>query len=404
MVGEVSPAEIPSKAEIVAMVRRSVHSLACAAMLVLACAPVAAETARIGLANPFSGPLAASGERNRMAARLAVQTLNAEGGLLGREVELVAVDDRCGADEAAAAALELVKAGVSLVVGHLCSHASLVAAAVYEAVMVPMITPSSTHPRLTEEGRRNVFRLGGRDDDQGRLVGDWLAAQPAAGRVALVHDGSTYGRGLANRVRARLRELGVTELLFAPYTPGAADYAPLVAKLAQAGPELLFVGGYGPDAGRILRTARDAGLQLRMVGGDGLVGEEFWTAAGPAANDTVFTGRPDLRGAPAARNVLAAFRALGLGDLPSGLGTYAAVEVWAAAARRAGTLDPATLADTIHRGRFATVIGPVAFDQKGDLVGAAWQWFAWRDGDYRPLDREVARRMPRPLDRKAANP
>jgi branched-chain amino acid transport system substrate-binding protein len=373
-------------------------------MLVLAAAPLRAEPAKVGLANPLSGPLAATGQRNHMAVRLAVETINATGGLLGRRVELVAADDACGTDQAAAAALDLVKASVSLVVGHMCSHASLIAAAVYEAAMVPMITPDSTHPRLTEEGRPNVFRLGGRDDEQGRIAGDWLAAQPGAARIAIIHDGSTYGSGLANRVRARLRDLGVAELLFEAYAPGAADYGPLAARLARGEPALLFVGGYGPDAGRILRTIRRAGLTLRMIGGDALAGEEFWNAAGPAANGSLFTARPDLRDRPGARNVLEAFRVLGSGDLPTGLGAYAAVEVWAEAVRRAGTLDPPTIVEMLHRGRFQTVIGPVAFDDKGDLVGATWQWFAWRDGDYRPLGWEVARRVPRALDRRPANP
>ena len=346
--------------------------------------------ARIGLANPFTGPLALSGERNRTAMGLAVQNINAEGGVLGRDAALVAVDDGCGTDRAAAAALELVKAGVSFVVGHLCSHSSLVAAAVYEAAMVPMMSPDSTHPRLTEEGRTNVFRLGGRDDDQGRIAGNWLAAQPDASRIAIIHDGSTYGKGLAERTRARLRALGVIELLFGRYTAAAADYRALINEVRRTGARLLYIGGYGPDAGRILRTARDNGYDVRLVGGDGLVNQAFWDAAGPDANGTVFTARPDARHAPEAQNALAAFRAVGMGEMPAGLGAYAAVQIWAEAARRAGTLDPATLAETIRDGRFKTVLGPVAFDAKGDLVGAGWQWYQWRDGGYWPLNDRVA--------------
>jgi branched-chain amino acid transport system substrate-binding protein len=375
------------EAEVSSMTRR--YGPILAVVLALVAGRADAGDIKIGLANPLTGPLAGSGERNRTAIGLAIRRINAEGGVLGREVALVTADDACGTDQAAAAALELIKAGVVVVVGHLCSHSSLVAAAVYEAAGLPMISPDSTHPRLTEEGRLNVFRLGGRDDDQGRIAGDWLAAQTDPSLVAIVHDGSTYGKGLAERTRARLREHGVQERLFAAYPPAAADYLVLVAAVRRTGARRLYVGGYGPDAGRILRTARDQGYAVQMVGGDGLGTQEFRTAAAAAGDGTVFTARPDLRAEPEAGNVLDAFRALGLGDLPSGLGAYAGVQVWAEAARRAGTTSPAVVAERIRRGRFTTVLGPVAFDAKGDLVGAGWQWYQWRGGSVRPLDAHI---------------
>ena len=134
-------------------------------------------TIKLIYTDPLSGPFAASGERNRQAAQLAVAMLNSAGGVLGHEIRLVTVDDACGTDQATATALQLVEAGVAAVIGHFCSHSSLLAAPVYEAVGLPMLTPDSTHPRLTEEGRPNVFRLIGRDDEQGRI-----AEQPAQQR------------------------------------------------------------------------------------------------------------------------------------------------------------------------------------------------------------------------------
>ena len=133
---------------------------------------------RIGLANPLTGPYAASGERNRVAVQLAIAALNQAGGVLGQQVKLVVVDDGCDSDRAAEAALELVKAGVGFVVGHMCSHASLIAAPIYEAAGVPMMSPDSTHPQLTEEGRGNVFRLAGRGIPAGP-TGRRLAGLPA---------------------------------------------------------------------------------------------------------------------------------------------------------------------------------------------------------------------------------
>lgn len=339
---------------------------------------------KLGFANPLTGSLANSGVRNRTAVNLAVDDLNAAGGVLGQKVTLVVADDACGVAEAAAAAGKLIEAGVSAVVGHLCSHSSLIAAGIYETADVVMISPSSTHPRLTEEGRANVFRLNGRDDHQGRLAGEFLAEHWADGKLAILHDGSTYGEGLAAETRAHLRRLGAGEALYEQYSPGASDYAGVVGRLQKAGIEVVYVGGYGPDAGLILRTARERGLDLQLIGGDGVGMNEFWTVAGEAGEGTIFSSRPDVSRRPEAAQILARLDVEGRGRI-AGLAPYAAVQVWAQAVERVGTPAFAAASEMLRRGRFATVLGRVSFDAKGDLDGAGWQWKVWSEGDHVPL-------------------
>lgn len=351
--------------------------------------PVAADIA-IGFANPLSGAYAASGGRNRAAVAQAVDDLNARGGVLGQQVRLIEADDACSLEQAVAAAGELVDAGVRLVVGHMCSHASLMAAGIYEAFDILMISPDSTHPRLTEEGRRNVFRLVGRDDRQGALAGNFLSRDYRGKNIAIVHDGSVYGRGLAAQTRLHLRQLGVVEALYAAYTAGQQDYGMLVERLRRHAIDVLYVGGYGPDAGAILRTARAQGDDVQLVGGDALGAEEFWTAAGEAGEGTVFSARPAIRWDPRAAAGRTARRLRGLGPGAGGIGAYAAVDVWAQAVERAGAADLDAVADELRRGRFHTVLGPVAFDEKGDLRGAGWEMQIWSDGDYTRLDRQLA--------------
>ncbi|HYZ26842.1 MAG TPA: branched-chain amino acid ABC transporter substrate-binding protein [Geminicoccaceae bacterium] len=341
---------------------------------------------KIGFASPLSGPFSEFGERNRLAVEMAVEDLNAQGGVLGQEVTVLAADDACGMQRAIDAAHTLVEAKVAVVVGHMCSHSSLLAAGIYETADILMITPFSTHPRLTEEGRESVFRLIGRDDDQGRLAGNFLADRFADKRIAILHDGSTYGEGLAREARQQLRARGETETIYGMYTPAAEQYADLLARLRQARVDVLYVGGYGPDAALILRTARERGDDLRLLGGDGLGMDEFWSVAGDFGERTIFSGRPDVRHRPDAAALLDRFRGHGLRPRTSGLGAYAAVQVWAEAVERAGTLDLPAVARSLRRGRFDTVLGRVAFDRKGDLRGAAWQWKAWTDGDYVPLE------------------
>jgi branched-chain amino acid transport system substrate-binding protein len=354
--------------------------------------PVAADVA-IGFANPLSGPNAATGGRNLAAVTQAVEDLNARGGVLGQPVRLVEADDACGLEQAVAAARELVAAGVRFVVGHLCSHSSLLAAGIYEANDVLMISPGSTHPRLTEEGRRNVFRLIGRDDLQGALAADFLARHYRDRNLAIVHDGSVYGAGLAAQTRRRLRQLGVMEEFYTSYTPAEHDYAALAERLQRHAVDVLFVGGYGPDAGAIVRSVRAGSDDVQVVGGDALGGEEFWKIAGEAGEGTIFSTRPAVR---------TAVRVRGLGPGNVGIGAYAAVEVWAEAVERAGTTDLARVADELRRGRFQTVLGIVAFDDKGDLRSAGWQMQIWSDGDFEPLDRHLAAssNWQAPIDRR----
>jgi branched-chain amino acid transport system substrate-binding protein len=248
-----------------------------------------------------------------------------------------------------------------------------------------MITAFSTHPRLTEEGRRNVFRLIGRDDEQGRLAGDFLADRFADTRIAILHDGTIYGERLAMETRARLRARGETEVLYEFYTPNENEYTDLVARLEGRGIDVLYVGGGAADAGRILRTVRKRGSDLQLIGGDGLGLDEFWRVAGWMGEGTIFSSRPDVRARPDAAAMLARFQARGLGARLGSFAVYAAVQVWAQAVERAGTLELAAVATTLRRGRFKTVLGPVAFDYKGDLEGAAWLWNVWTNGEYLPL-------------------
>jgi branched-chain amino acid transport system substrate-binding protein len=356
------------------------------AAIAAASGPAEAEI-RIGFASPLSGPYAISGERNRIAVEHAVEDVNRRGGVLGQDVRLIIADDACGLQRAVEAARELVGAGVVAVIGHMCSHSSLLAAGIYEAADVLMISPDSTHPSLTAEGRRNVFRLIGRDDEQGKLAGNFLADHWRGRKIAILHDGSTYGEGLAQQARKQLHAHGVAEAMYDIYSPGVMDYLALVMRLEQAGIKVLYIGGYGPDAGLIIRTVRERGdRRLQLIGGDGVDMDEFWTIAGPAGDGTIFSARPNVHLQPDAAAVLEAFRARGLMARRSGLGAYAAVQVWAQAFERAGTTELAAVARALRRGRFDSVVGRVAFDDNGDLSGAGWQWQMWTNGTSVPLD------------------
>jgi branched-chain amino acid transport system substrate-binding protein len=353
-----------------------------AVMLAAIGAPNARADILIGVAAPLTGPNAWMGDQTQKAVVMAVTDLNDKGGVLGQRIRLIAVDDYCDPDQAVAAARKLVDAGVVFVTGHNCSGAAIPASQVYAAAGILTINGDATNPKLTEQGLRSVFRVIGRDDEQGTMAGDYLADHWAGKRIAIVHDGQLYGKGLAEETKKRLNERGVTEAMFEAITPGANDYSVLVEKLKTAGIDVIYFGGYAAEAGLIIREARDAGSSAPMVGGDGIGSPTFWQITGPAGEGTLSTGTPDTRNNPQVVSVMAKY-GVAFSDLDTG--AYAAVQVWAQAAKKAGTLQLNAMISILRREQFDTVFGKIGFDAKGDLTGIApFGWYAWKDGKYLP--------------------
>jgi len=353
----------------------------------------AAADIRIGVAGPLTGPTAWFGEQYLRATELAVENLNAAGGVLGQQVEIVMGDDFCDPDQAVAVARKLASDGIVFVVGHFCSHSSIAASKIYEEAGILQIAPGSASARLTEEGGPNVFRVCGRDDRQGSKVGDYLAEHWADKQIAIVDDGTTWGAGVADGVRRRLRELGVRVAMDDTFAPGAPEYSDLVAKMQAAGIDVFFPGGLHHDTGLIFRQARDRGYDLRLVSSSSSATGDFPMIAGPGLEGTVMAAATDARDTPQAAEVVAQFRALGYEPLGYTLYAYAAVQVWAQAVEVARALDLGAVTDAMHSRQFDTVLGRIGFDAKGDVRGFdPWQWYVWQaDGTYVPLERSSAK-------------
>lgn len=340
----------------------------------------------IGTAGPFTGQNIFRGEQIRQGTELAVEDINDAGGVLGQRVEFLIVDDACDPDQAVAVAKKLVSEGVVFVAGHVCSHSSIPASKVYEAAGVLMISPSSTNPKLTDEGGDNVFRVCGRDDEQGIVAGDYLADVWGDEKIAILHDGSTYGKGLADETRKRLHERGVTEAMYEAFTPGERSYSGLVDRIEAAGIDVIYVGGYAADTGLMVRQARDRGYQAQVVSGDSLTIEEFWLITGPGGEGTRGTFGPDPRKNPEAAEVVERFRQRGFEPSGYTLHTYAAIQVWAEATNRAGSLDIDAVVESLRSGKFKTVLGTITFDDKGDVSAPSYVWYVWKNGEYVQVD------------------
>ena len=257
-------------------------SLIAAAAIAAVSLTAAKAEIKISTAGPITGQYASFGEQMKRGAEMAVADLNAAGGVLGQKVVLLIGDDACDPKQAVAVANKFVSDGVQFVAGHFCSGSSIPASKVYEEEGILQISPASTNPKLTEEGGDNVFRVCGRDDQQGIVAGNYLADHWGTKKIAFLHDKTAYGKGLADETKKQLNKRGITETMYEAYTAGEKDYSALISKMKAAGIDVFYVGGYHTEAGLMVRQAREKGYNVQLVSGDALVTDEYWKITGAA--------------------------------------------------------------------------------------------------------------------------
>ncbi len=360
-------------------VQRTLIALGMAATVAM---PAMADDITIATAGPVTGQYAIFGEQMVRGAQMAVADINAAGGVLGNQLVLEIGDDGCEAKQAVAVANQMVNKGVVFMAGHFCSSTSIPASETYYEEGILQISPASTNPLLTEQGFDNVFRTCGRDDQQGAVAGSFLADHFGGQKIAILHDKTAYGKGLADETRKQLASLGITEAMYEAYTAGEKDYSALVSKLKAAGIDIIYLGGYHTEAGLIVRQARAQGLEARLVSGDALVTEEFWSITGDAGEGTLFSFSPDPAKNPNAADVVERFLAQGYKPEGYTLYTYAAVQVFAQAAEAAGSTDLDALIAVLRGGSFQTVLGDIGFDDKGDVSAPGYVFYEWSNGVY----------------------
>ena len=236
----------------------------------------ASEPIRIGVAGPLSGDLAPYGIPAKNAVVLAAEQLNAKGGVNGRKVEIIAVDDVCKPEAATNVASKLIYEKVVAVIGHICSGATKAAMPAYREAKVPVISPSATSPELTLEGSNPYFfRTIPHDAAQAIIQADFIVGYLKAKRVAVIHDKGDYGKGLATLVKAELERRNIKVVLFEGVTPGAVDYSAMVRKIKRSKPDVVAFGGYHPEGSKIVTQARKKRIKAHFISGDGLKDPSF---------------------------------------------------------------------------------------------------------------------------------
>jgi len=341
--------------------------LACG--LSVALADIAAAQVRLGVGGPMTGGVAAFGAQLRQGVEQAVSDINAKGGILGQQIQLFVGDDRADPREGVSVANKFVADGVKFVVGHFNSGVTMPASDVYQENGILEITPAATNPKVTERGMWNIFRVCGRDDQQGGLAGALIAQRFKGKRVAIVHDKTTYGQGLADETRRAMAKGGLKDVMYEGVSKDDRDFTALISKIRQARADLVFWGGLHDAGGLIVRQMRAQGIKAPLMGGDGITDDEFAAIAGPGAEGTLMTFSPDPRTNPANKTIIELFRSQRMFEPQAyTLYSYASVQIIKQAAEKANSLDPKKVAEVMRSGMvFDTVLGNLKFDSKGDI-------------------------------------
>jgi branched-chain amino acid transport system substrate-binding protein len=343
----------------------------------------AAQTIKIAVAGPFTGALTQYGTMVKEGVDTAIEQINAGGGVLGKKLEAVTIDDGCEPKQGPVAANRVVNSKIGFVVGHVCSGATIAATNIYNSEGVVMVTPSATSPAVTDgKNYDTIFRTIGRDDQQGPAAAKFIAEKIKPQQVAILHDKQSYGQGIATAVKNDLEKAGIKVVLFEGINAGDSDYSAVITKLKTSGADFVYYGGYHPEMGLLLRQGAEQGLKAKFMGPEGVGNPDINAIAGAAVEGMLVTLPADFTKDPSNAAIVKAFTDKKRD--PSGafqLTAYSATQAIAEGIKGAGADDPAKVAAWLHANSVSTPIGKISWNKQGDLNNFKFDVFTWhKDG------------------------
>jgi branched-chain amino acid transport system substrate-binding protein len=355
------------------------------ACMVMAGSAMAADTIKLGVAGPHSGDLASYGIPTVHAAELVVKDINAKGGVLGKQVELLVEDDVCKPEIATNTATKLISEGVNVVLGHICSGATKAALGIYKDSNIPVMSPSATNPALTQSGDYpNFFRTIASDDAQARLEVDFALDTLKLKKIAVLHDKGDYGKGLAEFAKAFLEKDPRAEVVFYEgITPGAVDYSAVVQKIKRSGAQAVIFGGYHPEASKIVTQMRKKRMDTIFISDDGVKDDTFIKVAEKYSEGVYATGPRDVSKNPMAIAANEAHqKAYGSDPGAFYLNAYSAALALLNAIEQAGSTDYAAVTNALRTKDVETPLGKIRFDERGDAIGVGFSMYQVKNGVY----------------------
>lgn len=339
------------------------------------------DVVRIGAAGPMTGDQSKMGIDLRNAAELAVAQWNEKGGVLGKKIELLPGDDQADPKQAVSIANKFVNQKAVAVVGHWNSNCSINASSYYADAGIVMISPASTNPRLTLQGFKTVYRVCGTDDQQGSVAAEFVLKKLKPARIAIIHDKTTYGQGLADYFK-KVVETKAQVVYYDGIVSRDPDYKAVLTAMKEKRPDVYFFGGVYPEAGRLVRQAKEIGLNAPMVTGDGVYDPTFINIAGKAAEGTYVTFGRDPGGIASARSFNDAYKAKYGEPGPYSIYAYDAANIILTAIQKTGSTDGGKLAAYISANTFKGAFGDISFDKNGDVTTAPYVVWQVRDGKF----------------------
>ena len=346
---------------------------------------LAADTIKLGVAGPHSGDLASYGIPSVNAAKLVVKDINAKGGVLGKQIELLVEDDVCKPEVATNTATKLLSNKVDVVLGHICSGATKAALGIYKDAKIIVMSPSATNPALTQSGDYpNFFRTIASDDAQAQLEVDFALDVLKVQKVAVLHDKGDYGKGLAEFAKSFLeKDSRAKVVLYEGVTPGAVDYSAVVQKVKRSGAEAVIFGGYHPEASKIVTQMRKKKMKTLFISDDGVKDDTFIKVAKKFAEGVYATGPKDVASNPMAmaakREHQAAYKTDPGAFFDNG---YAATLALLNAIEKAGSTDYEAVKKALRTVSVDTPLGPIRFDEHGDAIGVGFSMYQVQNGVY----------------------
>lgn len=338
-------------------------------------------TVKIAVVGAMSGQFEAIGDQYKTGVNQAVKDIAASNGFLGKDIEVLIRDDRCDPEQARLIAQEIAGLNVSLVVGGLCSGASIAGSKVYAKHGIVQISPSSTAPSFTERGLTNVFRTCGRDDVQGFVIAESILRRSPNAKIAIVFDGSVYSNELAQHIKKNLNKTGVKEVIYTQTPKSLAEYSDLVAEIERAGTEIVVFPSYPEQVSTLLHKISERRLDVKVVGGDTLMWDDFPRLAGDLTDGVEFSFPPDPAHDVRNRKLVRRIRKAGGAAEGMTFYAYAAVQVWAQAVSSVKSYDGKAVANSIRSDSADTVLGKVTFDEKGDISVPGFVMYQYLDGE-----------------------
>ncbi len=346
---------------------------------------VAGDTIKFGIAGPHSGDLASYGLPSAAAAKLVIDKVNANGGIKGKKIEILKEDDVCKPEIATNTATKLVSSGVEVVLGHICSGATVAAMPIYKDANILVMSPSATSDELTYSGKYpNFFRTIAPNAAQSPAMIDFAINKLGFKKIAIVHDKGDYGKPLAEGAKAYVEKSGKGQVvLFEGITPGAMDYSAIVQKIKESDAEVVVFGGYHPEASKIVSIMNKKRLKTKFVSDDGVKDDTFIKVAGEDAEGVYAAGPQDNSANPLALKAKEEHKAAFNSD-PGAFyeGAYAATVVMLNAIEKAGSTKLEDLKKVLQTEKVDTPVGAVSFDQKGDAIGVGFSMYVVEKGKY----------------------